>query len=150
MHFGYYEFPMNPFSREPMLDNMNQKVIDNLGLSDKDNLVYDLGCGMAAPCRSFARRYPAKKIKGVTIVEWQIQKAAELNKAAGLDKNIELILGDYTKLPFENNSADGVYALESCCHCEGLGKDAFIREIIRVLKPGKRFVIVDCFIKRKQ
>jgi MPBQ/MSBQ methyltransferase len=149
MHFGYYEFPMNPFSREPMLDNMNQKVIENLGLTDEDNLVYDLGCGMAAPCRSFAKKYPDKKIKGVTIVEWQIQKAAELNIKAGLDKNIELILGDYTKLPFENNSADGVYALESCCHCEGLGKEAFIKEMMRVLKPGKRFVIVDGFIKRK-
>lgn len=149
MHFGYYEFPMSPFARERMLNNMNLKVIENLKLAEDDSLVYDLGCGMAAPSRSFARKYPDKNIKGVTIVEWQINKAHELNKAAGLDKNIELVLGDYTKLPFENNSADGVYALESCCHCEGLGKEAFIQEMMRVLKPGKRFVIVDGFVKRK-
>jgi MPBQ/MSBQ methyltransferase len=149
MHFGYYEFPMSPFAREKMLDNMNQKVIENLNLGNNDYLVYDLGCGMAAPSRSFARKYPKKKIKGVTIVEWQINKAHALNKAAGLDENIELVLGDYTKLPFENNSADGVYALESCCHCEGLGKDAFVKEMMRVLKPGKRFVIVDGFLKKE-
>jgi ubiquinone/menaquinone biosynthesis C-methylase UbiE len=140
---------MNPFSREKMLVNMNRKVIEQLKLSEVDKLVYDLGCGMAAPCRTFAREYPNKKIKGVTIVKWQVEKAGALNKAAGLDSNIELVLGDYTKLPFDDNSADGAYALESCCHAETLGKEPFIKEMMRVLKPGKRFVITDGFIKRK-
>lgn len=148
MHFGYYELPMSPFARERMLENMNQKVIENLKLGENDSLVYDLGCGMAAPSRTFARKYPNKKIKGVTIVEWQIQKAHELNKSAGLEKNIELVLGDYTGLPFADNTADGAYALESCCHAETLGKEPFVKEMMRVLKPGKRFVIVDGFIKR--
>lgn len=26
MHFGYYRFSMNPFSREPMMEKMNQQV----------------------------------------------------------------------------------------------------------------------------
>ncbi|HUR31756.1 MAG TPA: methyltransferase domain-containing protein [Saprospiraceae bacterium] len=148
MHFGYYRLWMNPFRREPMLDEMNQQVFEHLELSESDVMVYDLGCGLSAPCRSFAKRFPEKKIKGVTIVPWQIEKAGELNRAIGADKIIELVLGDYTKLPFEDNSADGVYALESCCHCEGLDKAAFVKEMLRVLKPGKRFVIVDGFIKK--
>ncbi len=148
MHFGYYRFPMNPFGREKMLDKMNQVVIDNLGLTGEDKLVYDLGCGLAAPCRSFAKRYPDKTIKGISIVKWQIDKANELNRKAGLDNKIELIEGDYTQLPFEDNSADSVYALESSCHCPGLDKNDFIKEMMRVLKPGKRFVIVDGFVKR--
>jgi ubiquinone/menaquinone biosynthesis C-methylase UbiE len=148
MHFGYYTFWMNPLSREPMLEEMNSKVFENLHLKEEDTLVYDLGCGMAAPCRTFAKKYPLKKIKGITIVKWQIDKANEMNKAAGLDDNIELVLGDYTALPFDDNSADAVYALESSCHCEGLDKAAFIKEMIRVLKPGKRFVIVDGFLKK--
>ncbi len=148
MHFGYYRFPMNPFSREPMLEAMNRFVISNLKLGVGDNMVYDLGCGLAAPSRSFARVYPEKQIKGVTIVEWQIRKAHELNIKKGLDGNIELILGDYTNLPFEDNSADAAYALESACHCPGEDKAAFIKEMMRVLKPGKNFVIADGFIKR--
>jgi ubiquinone/menaquinone biosynthesis C-methylase UbiE len=141
---------MNPFKREAMLDLMNQQVFDNLGLNENenDNLVYDLGCGLAAPSRAFAKRFPGKKIKGVTIVEWQIEKAKALNKAAGIDGNIELILGDYTKTNFLESSADAVYALESCCHANGLSKPDFVKEMLRVLKPGKRFVIVDGFIKR--
>jgi MPBQ/MSBQ methyltransferase len=148
MHFGYYRFPMNPFRREPMLEEMNKMVMNHLQLTSNDELIYDLGCGLAAPCRTFAKTFPGKKIKGVTIVPWQIAKAKELNDSAGVDSSVELIFGDYTALPFADNSADAVYALESCCHCEGLDKAAFIKEMLRVLKPGKRFVIVDGFIKR--
>jgi SAM-dependent methyltransferase len=148
MHFGYYKFWMNPLRREPMLEEMNQQVFEHLKLKDDDVLVYDLGCGLAAPCRSFARRYPQKKIKGITIVNWQVEKAKELNALADLDSNIEIVLGDYTQSPFAGNSADAVYALESCCHTRGLAKAPFIEEMMRILKPGKRFVIVDGFIKR--
>ena len=148
MHFGYYKLWKNPLRREPMLEEMNQQVFDHLRLSDQDVLVYDLGCGLAAPCRSFARRFPAKNIKGITIVGWQVEKANELNHKAKLGSNIEIVLGDYTQSPFADNSADAVYALESCCHTQGLAKAAFIEEMMRILKPGKRFVIVDGFIKR--
>lgn len=148
MHFGYYRFPMNPFKREPMLEEMNRQVFKHLQLKDEDVLIYDLGCGLAAPCRSLAKKFPGKNVKGITIVPWQIAKANELNHTAGVDSSVEIVLGDYTALPFADNSADSVYALESCCHCEGLDKSAFIKEMFRVLKPGKRFVIVDGFIKR--
>jgi hypothetical protein len=30
MHFGFYRLWMNPFKREPMLELMNQQVLDNL------------------------------------------------------------------------------------------------------------------------
>jgi MPBQ/MSBQ methyltransferase len=148
MHFGYYRFPMNPFKREPMLEEMNCQVFKHLYLKDDDKLIYDLGCGLAAPCRSLAKKFPDKKIKGITIVPWQVEKANALNHAAGVDSTIEMVLGDYTALPFADHTADAVYALESSCHCEGLNKAAFIKEMFRVLKPGKRFVIVDGFVKR--
>lgn len=147
MHFGYYRFPMNPFKREKMLEEMNVQVFKNLDLKSDDTTVYDLGCGLAAPCRSFAKKFPGKKVKGITIVPWQVDKAKELNSLANLDSSVELVLGDYTRLPFADNSADGVYAMESCCHCEGDDKAAFIKEMLRVLKPGKRFVIIDGFTK---
>jgi len=149
MHFGYYKFGMNPFKREPMLDEMNKKVFENLKLTDDDLVVYDLGCGLAAPIRTFAKMYPEKKVKGITIVEWQIHEAERMNNEAGIDGNIEITLGDYTKLTYADNSADAVYALESCCHTEGLDKAAFVEEMMRVLKPGKRFVVVDGFLKRE-
>jgi MPBQ/MSBQ methyltransferase len=149
MHFGYYKFPMNPFIREPMLVEMNRQTFKHLHLSDEDKLVYDLGCGLGAPCRTFAAMFPGKKVKGITLVPWQIEKARERTLSVPNEENIEYILGDFTRLPFADNSADAVYALESCCHSEGLGKEAFVKEMLRVLKPGKRFVVVDGFIKKE-
>jgi ubiquinone/menaquinone biosynthesis C-methylase UbiE len=147
MHFGYYRFPMNPFRREPMLEAMNQEAFHHLQLGENDKLIYDLGCGLGAPSRSFAKMYPDKQIKGITIVPWQIEKANSLNPAEG--NMPEFVLGDFTQLPFADNSADGIFALESSCHCEGLNKEAVIKEMLRVLKPGKRFVIIDGFIKKE-
>src|ERR1051325_3928080 len=103
---------MNPFRRERMLDEMNQQVFDHLRLDEQDQLTYDLGCGLEAPSRSFAQRFPEKKMVGVTIVPWQVEKAHELDRAAGVDSRIDLVLGDYPQLPFADNSADAVYALE--------------------------------------
>ena len=145
MHFGYYRFPMNPFKREAMIEEMNAQVFKHLELKREDRLIYDLGCGLGAGCRSFAKRFPGKKVKGITIVPWQVARANELTSHSEIKSSIELVLGDYTRLPFEDNSADGVYAIESCCHSEGEDKAAFLKEMIRVLKPGKRFVIVDGF-----
>lgn len=139
---------MNPFRREPMLDEMNQQVFTALQLKPSDTIVFDLGCGLGAPCRSFARRFADKQIVGVTIVPWQVEKAGELNVLAGVDQQIQMVQGDYTQLPFPDNAADGVFALESCCHSEGLDKAAFVSEMMRILKPGQRFVIVDGFLKR--
>jgi MPBQ/MSBQ methyltransferase len=147
MHFGYYKLFMNPFSREPMLEEMNRQVFRHLRLQKEDKVIYDLGCGLGAPSRSLAKKHPDKKVIGITIVQWQIDQANSLNKKAGII-SVEYVLGDYTRLPFADNSADAVYALESSCHCEGLDKAAFIKEMLRVLKPGKRFVIVDGFIKK--
>jgi MPBQ/MSBQ methyltransferase len=149
MHFGYWRWPMSPLRREPMLDLMNQQVFDELRLGDEDTVVYDLGCGLAAPCRAFARRFPGKRVCGVTIVRWQVETAQRLNRAAALDAAIDVVLGDYTRLPMAGDCADGVYALESACHCEGLDKRPFVKEMMRVLKPGRRFVVVDGFVKRE-
>jgi ubiquinone/menaquinone biosynthesis C-methylase UbiE len=148
MHFGYFKWGHNPFRRERMLDEMNQQVFQALQLKDSDNIVFDLGCGLGAPCRSFAKRFPGKRIVGVTIVPWQVEKAGELNILADVDEHIDMVQADYTQLPFASNVADGVFALESCCHSEEFDKAAFIREMMRILKPGQRFVIVDGFLWR--
>lgn len=44
---------------------------------------------------------------------------------------------DFMKLPFENNSFDGVYAIEATCHAPR--REDVYGEIYRVLKPGKVF-----------
>lgn len=149
MHFGYYRWGINPFDREKMLEQINIEIADRLQINFKDTaFLIDIGCGAGATSRTIAKHYSNSIIKGVTIVPWQIEKAQELNFKAKLQKQIEIFNGNYTALPFEDCTADGVWAVESACYAEGAAKENLIGEMARVLKKGGRFVVADCFVKR--
>lgn len=148
MHFGCFRWGMNPFRRELMLEQMNAEVCKNLKLNDDAAFLIDLGCGFGATARHIARKHRNATVKGVTLVPWQVEKTAELNAAHNLDKQIEIFKADFHALPFADQTADGVFAVESACYGEGAGKQRFVAEMARVLKTGGRFVVADCFVKR--
>lgn len=151
MHFGYYCWGSNPFNREQMLEQMNSQVAERLRISAKNSaLLIDLGCGVGATARHIAKHYSKSIIKGVTISQWQVEKAADINAKARLQGQVEILNGDYTALPFATDSADGAFAVESSCHAEGAGKVRVIKEMARILKSGGRFVVADCFIKNPE
>lgn len=149
MHFGYWEPGMNPFRREPMLENMTQKVLDRLHLPEsRPHRILDMGCGMGASMRTAARRFPESRVYGISLVEAQIQQAKSLAKRSGLDQQLKLICSDFTRSPFPNQTFDGIYALESLCHGTSPDKADAIAEAARLLKPGARFAIADGFLKK--
>ncbi len=151
MHMGFYRWGLNPFDREKMLEQMNREVAARLQLDSKVRpFLIDLGCGAGAIARSVAKNFADAIIKGVTISPSQVETATKLNALENLQKQIEIIKADYTAMPFENDSADGVWAVESACYANGAGKENLLREMARVLKTGGRFVVADCFIKQPE
>lgn len=150
MHFGYWRWGMNPFRREPMLEEMNRQVLSRLGLEDlgREELILDLGCGLGATMRSLARSCGKRNVLGVTVVPWQVEQAATLN--AGFEPFLRVRQESYLALPLESESAAAAYALESHCYARGEDKGDFYRELFRVLKPGARFVVVDGFTLRSR
>ena len=98
--------------------------------------VLDCGCGIGGPMRNIAR-FTRADITGVTLNEYQVQRGNKLNAEAGLKDTARLVQGDFLKLPFEENSFDGVYAIEATCHAPDRTK--VYSQIYRVLKPGKIF-----------
>ena len=145
MHFGYWARGLNPLAREPMLERMNREVVERLRLQDGAHAV-DLGCGTGATARSLVRRYPRAQVSAVTMVPAQIKRGRRLG--AGLD-GIDFILADYTATGLAAGSFDAAYAIESWCHASGPGKQAAVAEAARLLKPGGRLVIGDCFVRSK-
>jgi ubiquinone/menaquinone biosynthesis C-methylase UbiE len=151
MHLGFYRRGLNFLDREKMLEQMNREVAARLKLDSRDKaFLIDLGCGAGAISRCVAKKYPNANVKGVTIAPSQVKTARKLNMRENLQNRIEIFEGDYTKLPFEDAAADGVWAVESACYARGSDKANLVREMARVLKPGARFVIADCFIKQPE
>jgi MPBQ/MSBQ methyltransferase len=148
MHFGFYRAGANPLHREAMLEQMNAEVLARLELVRIANpQLLDLGCGLAATLRSFARRQPNARLFGVTRVPWQVERARTLNEAAGCADRISVIEGDYEDsnlLP--HATFDGVYALESSCHAHRADKADLLAQMHRLLRPGGRLVIADGFL----
>lgn len=148
MHFGYYRPVANPFDREAMLEQMNAEVLARLQLIGiAEPKLLDLGCGLGATLRSFARRLPSAKLCGVTRVPWQVERASALNEAAGCGERICVIEGDYEDAALLRSCGyDGVYALESSCHAHGADKGVLLAEAHRLLRPGGRLVVADGFL----
>jgi SAM-dependent methyltransferase len=147
MHFGYYRAGLNPLSREGMLEQMNAEVLARLrtdGIACPQLL--DLGCGLAATLRSFARRLPRSTLLGVTRVPWQVEHARTLNQAAGYADRIHILEADYEDIPLPSSACDGVLALESSCHARGTDKGVLLQEAHRVLRAGGRLVVADAFL----
>lgn len=147
MHFGYYRAGLNPLRRETMLEQMNAEVLVRLqveGIAEPQLL--DLGCGLGATLRSFARRLPQAWLLGITRVPWQVKNARALNHAAGCGERVRVLEGDYEETLLPSASYDGVYALESSCHARGADKGNLLVEAHRLLRPGGRLVVSDGFL----
>lgn len=147
MHFGFYRAGANPVRREGMLEQMNAEVLARLQLDGiAEPLLLDLGCGLGATLRSFARRLPRSKLMGVTRVPWQVERARALNHASNFQDRIRVIEADYEDSRLPSSSYDGIYALESSCHAHGVDKSVFLQEARRLLRPGGRLVVADAFL----
>jgi ubiquinone/menaquinone biosynthesis C-methylase UbiE len=107
---------------------------DLMGLKDGLNIL-DAGCGVGEPMISYAKKYKNAFFTGVNITQYQ------LNKIKKIPNNIKLILGDYHKLKFRNNTFDLIYFIESFSH--SYDKTRLLKEIYRLLKPGGRVYIFD-------
>ncbi|KAJ9178772.1 hypothetical protein P3X46_010629 [Hevea brasiliensis] len=111
-------------------------AVDQLNVKPGDR-VLDAGCEVGGPMRAIAAHSGASVV-GITINEYQVDRARSHNKKAGLDKLCEVVCGNFLQMPFNDNSFDGAYSIEATCHAPRL-EDVYA-EIYRVLKPGSFYV----------
>ena len=81
--------------------------------------VLDVGCGVGGPAREIARFTDATLV-GVNNNVFQVRRAREYTKKAGLDKQITFVTGDFLKLAeqFGENSFDaGESTVMPCLLC---------------------------------
>ena len=99
-----------------------------------DAVIVDLGCSTGHLLSDMNDRWPSALVVGVDLV------AAGLRKAHVEAPKAELVLGDVTKLPFADASADAVVSANLLEHVPD--DLAGLREIERILKPGGRAAVI--------
>lgn len=125
-------------------NSLMQYCINSMGLKDGMH-VLDAGCGVCAPAIWIAHHFPKTQITSVTNSKQQYSIAVKKIKAAGMEKRICLICGDYHHLQkyCSENTFDAVMFLESLGHNHDL--DSVFRGVNFVLKKGGLLYIKDFF-----
>lgn len=145
MHFGYWRWPLSPFKRATMVEQLSAEVHDRLGLTrGATGTVVDLGCGVGAAARQLATRHPALRVLGLSVSPMQVEFGNHTNAQTKLDGRVELRKADYRSTTLASASLIGAYAIESACY-DIEGGAGLIREAARVLQPGARLIIADGF-----
>ncbi len=114
------------------IDRHEYLLGSKLGLSEKDE-VLDVGCGIMGPARNLARISGAH-ITGLTINQYQVDRANELNKISSVSHLLQSIQGDFMDIPYPDNHFDKMYAIEALCHAPDLV--GVYTQIRNKLKPG--------------
>lgn len=107
--------------------------------TDAGAKVLDVGCGVGGTSRYLAKKLgPNASVTGITLSPNQVKRATELAQEQGVD-NAKFTVMNALEMEFPDNSFDIVWACESGEHMPD--KEAYINEMMRVLKPGGKFVM---------
>ena len=89
----------------------------------------------------------AKKIIGLDISAGMLEIGSKKIQEKNLSQTIEMVLGDSENMPFEDNYFDAITVAFGVRNFEHLKKG--LTEILRVLKPGGIFVILETSVPDK-
>ena len=133
MHHGYWEGPQDAkSSKQAQIDLIEQLI----GLAPKlssGSRVLDMGCGIGGSSTYLAQRYGVE-VTGITLSPVQAKRAGERAKNLGLEQQVNFQVANALETPFDDNSFDLIWSLESGEHMAD--KKQFLEECYRILKPG--------------
>lgn len=124
-------------------------LLDDLALRGDEDLL-DVGCGHGAVLLAAARRLPDGQAHGLDLWRSQDQsgnslEATEANAAAeGVAARVVLDTGDMTAMPYSDDRFDVVVSSLAVHNLSDAARRAqALDEVLRVLRPGGRLVVVD-------
>ncbi len=89
----------------------------------------------------------ADKIIGLDLSSGMLEIGKQKISKKGLEKTIDMVLGDSENIPFEDNTFDAITVAFGVRNFETLEKG--LSEILRVLKPNGTFVILETSVPTK-
>jgi SAM-dependent methyltransferase len=129
-----------------ILRNMNARhsKVTDWGLShifiDEHEVVLDVGCGGGRTVSKLASIVTQGKVYGVDHSPESVAMAGKINREWIAGARVEIREGSVSQLPFAPDVFDLVAAVETHFWWPDLPSD--MREVLRVLKPGGRLIII--------
>mgnify|MGYP001601738452 FL=1 len=114
-----------------------KETADLLEVAAGDHLL-DIGSGIGGPARYMQRRFGCR-VTGIDLTAEFCEVARHLSGRLGFGDELRFEHGDALAMPFPDASFEGAYSMNVSMNIAG--KDAFYREIRRVLKPGAWLVL---------
>ena len=114
--------------------------LSHLTLTDDAN-VLDVGCGGGANVARLLKRCPQGTVTGIDYSPVSVKKSTEVNAAAIAAGRCQVLEGNASALPFNDNSFDIVTAFETVYFWPDI--EECFRGVRRILKEGGRFAIVN-------
>jgi SAM-dependent methyltransferase len=111
------------------------RLLDEAGLAIGDR-VLDFGCGAGRLSNALAEQ--VKEVVGIDIAQSMIDEANRINRFPG---RVKFVAYDGTRLPFADESFDGVLSLISIQHSPPAVQLACLVELQRVVRPGGVLVL---------
>lgn len=105
----------------------------------QDAAILDVGCGGGRTIDLLASRTRGK-VYGVDYSKVSVAMASELNERAIAEGRVDIRHASVSQLPFPDATFDLVTAVETHYYWPDLPRD--VREVMRVLRPGGKFVII--------
>lgn len=122
-----------------------KKVIKMVAATNPES-VLDIATGTGDLAISLAKT-GAKEIVGLDLSEGMLAVGRKKIAEENLTKRIDMIQGDSEALPFDDNRFDAITVAFGVRNFENLEKG--LSEILRVLKPGGLFVILETSVPTK-
>ncbi len=121
------------------------KVVDLVAASNPERIL-DIATGTGDLAINLAKT-EAKEIIGLDISDGMLEVGRQKIAHKSLENLISMVIGDSENLPFNDNSFDAITVAFGVRNFEHLEKG--LEEILRVLKPGGLFVILETSVPTK-
>jgi sarcosine/dimethylglycine N-methyltransferase len=138
LHLGIYRTP------EDNVFEASRRTVGRMAHYSKrlneNARVLDLGSGIGGTARYLAKTYGCDVV-ALNLSQVENERHRQKNKEQKIDHCIEVVDGNFEKVPYEDESFDVVWSQDAILHSPN--RRQVMQEACRVLKPGGELIFTD-------